>query len=202
MKAILYLYISLLVVFAACSSNQPKANKTFRIVENRSVVEWKGSAPTHFHKGTFQVTGSFETNGEGNITSGQFVIPIASIINTDLPEPAKNELINHLKSPDFFNLAQHPEASFRINNVLYEGEQKPDSNQVTVVGDFSMIGQTHPINFIASVIHEGDRISVEATFSINRLKWGMTSFSDPKAELYILPDVELKLHIQAEKTMH
>lgn len=189
MKAIFYLSISVFAAFTACSPKQPK---TFRIVEDRSIVEWKGSAPTHSHKGTFKVTGSFETNSAGNIMGGHFVIPITSITNTDLPAPAKDELLNHLKSPDFFNLAQFPEASFQISKVVPKG----DSSFIT--GDFSMIGQTHPISFTATVKQQKDKMEADATFTIDRLKWGMTSFSDPKAELFILPEVELKLHIESE----
>lgn len=54
-----------------------------------STIGWKGSAPDHFHLGSFEVTGGFNTTANAQIQNGQFVIPINSIQNFDLPDSIK-----------------------------------------------------------------------------------------------------------------
>jgi polyisoprenoid-binding protein YceI len=57
------------------------------------------------------------TTSNGHIKDGSFVIPIASIKNFDLPDEVKPQHLQHLESPDFFNMALHPNATFQITKV-------------------------------------------------------------------------------------
>lgn len=54
-----------------------------------STIGWKGYAADHFHLGSFEVTGGFNTTANGQIQNGEFVIPINSIQNFDLPDSIK-----------------------------------------------------------------------------------------------------------------
>lgn len=108
------------LVFAALLSGCNKDKKqsiTYKVNDGTSVALWKGAAPDHFHIGSFKVAGSISSKANGTIKDGSFVIPIASIENFNLPDPVKQQLLDHLKSPDFFNLALHPNATFRITKV-------------------------------------------------------------------------------------
>ncbi|SEW51838.1 YceI family protein [Chitinophaga arvensicola] len=198
MKLLHYVAAATLITLAACSHENSRS-RDFKVNENQSVIDWKGMAPTHFHIGTFNVSGVLETDKQGAITGGHFTIPIASITDTDLPDSLKIALLTHLKSPDFFNIALFPEASFRISSVTYDRSPKSDSNQVTIAGDFSMIGQTHPLRFPATIKAGGDYIQTRAAFKLNRLEWGMQSYNHPDSALYILPEVEIKLNIQSQR---
>ena len=107
-----------LVALAFTSCVKESKNETKYLVnEASSKIEWKGSAPDHFHLGKFNVKGSVITKPNGVIKAGDFIIPIASIDNYDLPDPVKHELLSHLKSADFFNMALHPNAAFNITKV-------------------------------------------------------------------------------------
>lgn len=195
MKMKIYHCSFALLLLAACSKSKTTAPTNFKVDEGQSAVEWKGSAPDHFHTGAFKVSGTFNTNDGGEVTAGSFSIPIASITNFDVTDPAtQKQLLDHLKSPDFFNLAIHPDAVFRITKVENQQETTSSAN-VKVTGDFTMIGQTHPISFPATILKQGDQISVQGVFKLNRLQWGMNSFSDPQGTLYILPDVDITLKI-------
>lgn len=191
MKINNYFKGGLLLLLAACSKKDDPIAQKFNVDESVSVAEWRGSAPTHYHTGSFKVKGSFQTNGTKQVTGGDFTIPIASIENFDLTGVPKTELLDHLKSPDFFNLALHPTATFHITKV-----EPGTNNRATVTGDFTMLGQKHPVQIPAKIVVEKDRLYVEGTFNLNRLTWGMNKYNDPAGTLYILPDVVITLKVQ------
>jgi polyisoprenoid-binding protein YceI len=182
----------------ACNKDQNSTGE-YNIDQDASVLEWKGIASDHFHTGAFDVTGQLHVQN-GAITGGNITIPIASISNDDLPDLLKVQLLTHLKGPDFFNVAVHPNAVFKLKKV--EKLRTADiaaatSNDYRITGDFYMIGQTHELSFPAKITLTRDSLQTVAAFKLNRLSWGMTSFNDPTKELYILPDVEIKLNIKA-----
>lgn len=189
------------LAFASCVKESNNETK-YLVNETSSKVEWKGSAPDHFHLGKFNVKGSVITKPNGVIKSGDFVIPIASIDNYDLPDPVKHELLSHLKSADFFNMALHPEAAFKILQVTpYSGG---DSLAIAganyrVSGNFTMLGETRQFSFPAKVSIIGDSLKTVADFTIDRTNWGMKSYSDPNGKLYILPWVNLHLDIRTAR---
>ena len=200
MKTKVYVALMAISLFTACSNkDEVIATTDFKADEETSTLEWKGSAPDHFHIGAFKVSGNLRTNGSGKITGGDFAIPIASISNFDLTDAATREqLLNHLKSPDFFNVAVHPNAKFHITKVEPYSNTTSSANTM-ITGDFTMIGQTHSIQIPAVIKTENNKISAEGSFKLNRLQWGMNSFNDPEAELYILPDVDITLKLNFKK---
>ncbi len=210
MKLIGFLMLITFFGLASCTQNEANlvAQKTtkeqetvfitaaeYQLNEELSTIEWKGSGPDHFHIGAFKAKGNLRTDGIGNISNGEFTIPIASITNFDLTQTeVREKLLNHLKSADFFDIAVHPNATFRITEV------EPyivvnNMAKVTLLGDFTMIGQTHSLRIPAVLKFDQGTITATGNFSINRLKWGMRNYSDPKSDLYILPEVELSLNL-------
>jgi len=193
--------LPLFAIMFSCQSEQDKVNN-YKVNETSSSVEWKGSTPDHFHTGSFKVSGDLNANENGMITSGSFTIPIASIDNFDLQDPAKKQLLDHLKSPDFFNLAIHPNAEFKLTKVeSYKGggENVVEGANYMLTGDFSMIGQTHSISFPAKITTNTDGLQLDAKLVLNRTQWGMMSYNDPAHPMYILPNVDLKLKLFTAK---
>lgn len=189
-----------LSIYAGCKDDQSDA-KIYAVNEKSSKIEWKGSAPDHFHVGSFVVQGHLSVDKGGRVNGGDFKIPIASIQNYDLPDEQKEQLLTHLKSPDFFNIAVHPNAEFHITEAGPYQSDDPDAAEdanYLISGSFTMIGQTHQISFPASITIEGAQLIARASFKLNRLKWGMTSYNDPEEPLYLLPDVEIKLKIMSD----
>lgn len=187
-------------VFLFGCSEKSSFKRDYVIDNTTSIIEWKGSAPDHFHLGSFTVTGRFNTTGIGQIESGEFVIPINSIKNFDLPDSIKPQLINHLLSADFFNAVLYPEAKFKIYQVQsYEGGDTSaiEGANYRIEGDFSMLGQTHQLSFAAKISNSEDTVRTEAKLKIDRTKWGMNSFTDPKQPLFILKDLNLQLDVRA-----
>jgi polyisoprenoid-binding protein YceI len=197
-KVLSFAFVALLAV--SCKKND-QASFAYEVTDT-SVAEWTGRATDHANQGLFEVTGSFTTTANGIIKEGKFVIPISSIDNYNLPEEVKPQLLEHLKSPDFFNVLLHPTAEFVITKVqLYSGgvEGAIEGANYLLTGDFTMVGQTHPVSFPARVAYAGQKVTAEATFKLDRTKWGMTSYSDPGQGLYIYPDVDMHLDIEATR---
>lgn len=198
MKKLLPLAL-LVALVSSCEKNKTE-KYNYSVNETVSTAEWKASAPDHFHVGSFKVTGSFTAGKNGVIKGGEFTIPIQSIENFDLPDSVKPMLINHLLSEDFFNVLMHPTAQFKMRSIVSYAQ--PDTGAVPnpnylMTGDFTMIGKTQGITFPCRITAVGDSIVSEAAFKLDRTKWGMNSYSNPDAELYILPDVNIHLKIRA-----
>ncbi len=192
MKSRFYPALIALLALLSCAQKKAPASATFKIDEDRSVIEWKGSAPNHFHTGAFKVSGNLQTDETGKIAGGDFSIPVNSITNSDLKEEGpRNQLLNHLKSADFFNVALYPEAHFHITGVDMNG----NNAATTITGDFTLLGQKLSLQIPARINMGTEEIYAESNFKLNRLKWGMNSFNDPNANMYILPDVDITLKL-------
>ena len=197
-KVLSFALVALLAV--SCKKND-QASFAYELSDT-SVAEWDGHASDHSNQGLFEVTGSFTTTSNGVIKEGTFVIPIASIDNYNLPEEVKPQLLEHLKSADFFNVLVHPTAQFVITKVQpYTGGVAGaiEGANYLLTGDFTMVGQTHPVSFPARISYAGQKITAEATFKLDRTKWGMTSYTDPSQGLYIYPEVDMHLDIEADR---
>lgn len=174
-------------------------NFSYALDEENSVVEWNGATAKVSHQGSFSVRSQGIDVVDGKIKGGTFVIPIASIKNFDLPKAVKPILLKHLKSKDFFNIALYPEASFTITEVnsldsLPKGAV--EGANAMVVGDFTMIGNTHSLSFPARIKFEREYLAVEAFFQIDRTKWGMKYATNPEKEKhYIYPEVDIHLKV-------
>ena len=120
--------------------------------------------------------------GRINGPAGQFMFddstPSKSSIN--LQVDAKNvdtnvdKRDNHLKSPDFFNVAEHPMISFKSTSV-----KKVNATTYDVSGDLTLLGKTRPITVKANDTGSGKdpwgkyRRGFETSFTIKRSDFGM-----------------------------
>jgi len=175
----------------------------YALDESKSVIEWSGASPNTSHQGSFAVTSPGIQVENNIITGGTFVIPIASIKNFDLPKTIKPVLLKHLKSRDFFNMALYPEASFALTQVvpLVQASTEGLAGANTLVtGNFTLLGQTHPITFPARIAVQDNGVAVEATFKLDRTKWGMTYAADPALKnRHIYPEVAIHLKLAATR---
>ncbi|MFN3149633.1 YceI family protein [Bremerella sp.] len=103
---------------------------------------------------------------EGKLTEITVVIDTASL-ETDI-----EKLTNHLKSPDFFDVRQNPEAKFASKSI-----EIGDDGTAKVTGDLTLLGETKSISFPAKV-KVGKDIALDAEFVINRVDFGMDYGTD------------------------
>ena len=133
-----------------------------------------------------KTTGKLEMDREKGMGSVEVVIDVASL-DTGF---AKRD--DHLRSPDFFNVVEFPEATFKSTRVTYKGEG------AEVVGNLTIKGITRSVTLNVAKINCGPNpfnkkptCGMNATGTIKRSDFGIT---------YGLPAVgdEVKLNIQIE----
>ena len=195
------LFFALLTAsFSACKKTDPQL-ANYQVNSTDSKIQWKGSAKDHFHVGSFDLEGNLTAVG-ATVTGGDFTIPISSITDDDLPDPLRQQLLDDLTSANFFNLVVYPQSKFHITAVVpYTGGDTsavPGANYL-VTGDFTMIGETHSQSFPAMISVTGDSVKSEATFKLDRTKWGMNIYTDTAQALYVYPGVDISLHVRAGK---
>ncbi len=133
------------------------------------------------HFGYSNVVGRF------NDLSGSFVFDQENVANSTVELVIKASSVDtnhqkrddHLRSPDFLNVEEFPEITFKSTKVEKTGE-----NTGKIIGDLTILGQTkpatldvtfntmkpHPIPFYKGVIVAG----FSARAKVNRIDYGMT----------------------------
>ncbi len=206
----------LLALVAGCKNDKTKAAKTGDAVDTKATptaaaknysiasgtINWTGAKLAYDHKGTLNVaSGVF--SAEGNmIKSGDFVIDMASLTNTDLAGDAekKAKLEGHLKSGDFFDVATFPKATFSITSVA---KAETDEANCMITGNLTMKGVSKSVTFPALVVAkaDGSLTAVSDKFKINRTDWGIkygSGISGAVADEAIGDDFTLQISLEAK----
>jgi polyisoprenoid-binding protein YceI len=101
----------------------------------------------------------------------------------------------HLRSPDFFNVAQFPTITFKSTAV-----KKVDAANYDVTGDFTLHGVTKSQTVRMEKIGEGkgpdgkQRIGFEGTFTVKRGEFGMNFMADKIGD-----EVRMTVAVEATK---
>ena len=150
-----------------------------------SSVDFIGSKVTGSHKGGFRkFAGELRAVNGQLADSGQKVVIDIGSIYTDT-----DRLTGHLKSPDFFNAAQFPTATFVTASIARKG-----TNSV-VTGDLTLHGVTKQISFPAKIDVSENGVDLTADFAINRFDFEIKY--PGKANDLVRKEVVLKLKIKA-----
>lgn len=157
-----------------------------------STVEWTGKKVTGQHNGTVDITsGSLVVDGD-QLVGGQFVIDLNTINDVDMEGEYKQKLEDHLKSEDFFDVANHPEATFEITAVTASTE----ASVFVVSGNLTIRGVTKNITFDAHVAELTETsANVKADFNIAREDWGVNYAG--QADDLISKEINFKINLVA-----
>jgi len=101
-------------------------------------------------------------------------------------------LAQHLKTPDFFDVAKYPKATF-ISTEIKPSSEKGATHLVT--GNLELHGVKKAITFPAKIEVTKDAVVVNSEFTINRKDFGMTYDSQT-----IRDEVVLKLAVRASRS--
>lgn len=160
----------------------------YLVTPKNSKIEFVGSKVTGSHTGSFEkFSGAIVFSGRPETSRVSINIDTTSI-TTDTPD-----LTKHLKSPDFFDVAKYPEATF-VSTEIKPGAEKGTH---TVTGNLNLHGVTKSITFPATIAVNPDAITVDSTFSINRKEFGI-NFAGA-ADNLIRDEVVLTLKVRGVK---
>lgn len=164
--------VILLVIIGFSTFTQ--AQTVVKIDLNKSVVNWSASYAFDFggHEGTVKIKeGALIKTGD-KFTGGSFVVDMNTIANTD--GDYSQNLVDHLKNEDFFEVDKYPTSGFEITNVTYH---KPNNTifgspvYIRVQGKLTIKGTTRPIHFEAE-INPANTV-IDGKFKIDRTIYGV-----------------------------
>ena len=173
------------IIFTACTPKNPEGEKAattdsaeetaaegteVALNISASKVIWTGSKVSASHTGDVALKSGSLFVKDGQLAGGNFVADLNTINDTDMQGEFKGKLEGHLKSPDFFDVANFPEATFEITSVTAGAE----AGTATISGNLTMRGVTKNITFPATVT-EATETSVKASadFNVLREDWGL-----------------------------
>jgi polyisoprenoid-binding protein YceI len=97
-------------------------------------------------------------------------VSIEMTIDADSLDTGNVTRDRHLRSADFFDIAQHPLVRFASTRV-----RDPGNGKLHVEGSLSAAGTVTPLNFDATVRAIGDTLEVEAATTVDHRAFGMSS---------------------------
>ncbi len=168
------------ILFGSVSFCQ--AGEILDLDANASKIEFVGKKTDGKHAGGFKKFTSKATVNHEEPEKGSLEIEIdtTSLWSDD------EKLTNHLKNPDFFDVRKYPKITFKSKAILTEKEEP----KAKIKGEMTILDKTVEIEVPCSVVIAEKSIEVDATFSIDRTRWGMT-YGEGKID----KDVDIKAHL-------
>lgn len=171
------------------ASSTSAAVEKYLIKPDTSKIEFDASKVTGSHHGSFEkFAGEIDYAGQPEKSHVKITIETSSVKADD---PG---LTKHLQTPDFFDVAKFPQATFESTEIKAGGDKGASH---TVTGNLQLHGVTKSITFPATIVVKPAEITVESTFSINRKDFGISYAG--AADNLIRDEVVLTLHIRAVK---
>jgi len=188
MKKVINSILILAVIVGSFAFTTPSKKE---VKASESTVNWSGSKITgKTHTGTLGLKSGFLEMDGANITGGEFVVDMTAMTSTDMEGEYADKLIGHLKSDDFFGVANHPTATLKINKT------KKTDDGYKVGADITIKGKTEHISF--TLVMHGDSASAKLSFDRSKfdVKYGSGSFFDNLGDKTISDTIELEVNLK------
>src|SRR2546423_15711885 len=177
---------------AAPESNtaKPAGGETLTITPENSKVEFVAAKVTRSHNGSFkQFSGTIDLlNSDPTQSVGSILIDSSSVVTDE------DDLTHHLKTPDFFDVARYPKATFVSTKIE---PSTANGATHTVTGNFDLHGVKKSISFPATIQITQTNVSVNADFAINRKDFNLNY--PGKADDLIRDGVVIKLMLNVPR---
>ena len=184
-KSVFSLVLAVVVGSTAFASTPVEVVKK-EVKTAESTVTWKGYKVTGSHYGTINLKeGALMFDGD-QLTGGEFVVDMTSLISTDLEGESKGKLEGHLKSDDFFGVANNPTSKLVFTSVKASGK-----NSYQVTGDLTIKGKTNPVTFDVSVYGNKATATMKVDRSKYDVRYGSGSFFDNLGDKTIYDEFDL-----------
>lgn len=175
----------------ATAANAESITYTMDPAHTQVVAQWNhfGFSNPTIHFGQIDGTVTYDPENV-EASSVQVTIPLSGM---DSGVEAFNE---HLRTADFFDIAQHPEVTFRSTSVKALG-----ADRMRVTGDLTMHGITRPVDLAVTVNGVGTHAMTgqpaagfDAEATILRSDFGLDMYAPTVSD-------EIKLRITTEATV-
>lgn len=180
--------ILLSVVLIGFSAGLANSQTKFTADTEKSTLNWLGEKVTGQHSGTVKLQSGSLTMKENKIVSGEFLIDMTSIKDSE----ANERLEGHLKSDDFFGVEKFP-----ASKLVLKGSDSFDKGSAVVRGELTIKGITNPVEFKAAMQKKDDGNYFFTNIVIDRTKYnvryGSGSFFDNLGDKTIYDEFKLKV---------
>ena len=170
----------------------------FAMDTDASAISWSGEKITgKNHQGDIRFKSGSLNFANGQLSGGSFKIDMSSIAVSDIKdEGSKAKLEGHLNSPDFFDTAKFPEASYTITEVIAR-----ENSSFEVKGDLTIKGITESVTSNILLTLNNNKIVGGGTMTFDRSKfdvrYGSGSFFDDLGDDLIKDNITIKLKVIA-----
>ncbi|MET0636943.1 MAG: YceI family protein [Chitinophagaceae bacterium] len=166
--------------------------KYIKIDKKESVITWKGSGPMGSHTGYVYVSQGELMIKNGELMGGAVEVDMSTIVGDD--HRNDNNLIDHLKNPDFFDVKKFPNSTIAITRVA------PINVEVKeITANLTIKGITHPVTFPARIEVKDSILEADARLVIDRTKWGVRynsgTFFDNLKDQAIADSIEFNIKV-------
>ena len=167
---------------------------------DKSELSWIGKElSTKIHTGSLNISNGIIQVGDDNSVSGNIKINMSTINVTDLQGRSKEMLEKHLRSADFFEVENYPEAQINFKSKSFNKLL----NQISFEGDLTIKDITNPISFNATLIESSPYLKANAILSFDRSKYDVRfrsgSFFENLGDKLILDDIDVNIKLVTEK---
>lgn len=171
---------------------------TFNIQTESSTVNWTGKKVLGLHTGTININNGFLSFDNDDLTGGEIVIDMTTIIITDIADKSLyKEFFDHLNNDDFFSVAQFKTSALKIT----KGDKVNDKYQI--LGDLTIKDITHPVKFTATIeiftdfLHALGEIKIDRT--LYNIKYGSGKFIPDLGDKLIYDEFVLQFKLVGQK---
>lgn len=162
------------------------------VTTSASTVTWAGTKIIGGgHNGTVGILKGKFTVVDSTISSGMIMIDMNTIANTDLEdEEQRANLVGHLSSPDFFDAATHPYATFTVTKHA-EGQ---------LAGNLELKGVSREISFPIRMSELDGKLAAKGSVVINRTEWGV-EYGSSLGDATLGDNMEIGFNLEASTEM-
>ena len=131
------------------------------------------------HLGFSNMRGTFDsTRGRITLDRTARTGTIEIVIDTGSIDTGYAKRDEHLRAPEFFNVAAFPTMTYRAGRILFDGERPSGAE-----GQLTLLGKTLPVNLTITSFHCGQNpvnkkqmCGADAVTTIKRSQFGMTTY--------------------------
>jgi polyisoprenoid-binding protein YceI len=170
------LIIGLFVLFVTIQCAQADSDTlTYQVDVEQSSLSWS----LDIHHGLVKLKSGVVKLQDNRIVDARVVVQMDSVSDQDITyELMRKTLQNILRSDVFFNTKKYPEASFELDQAT----PLPDG-RLLVQGDLTISGVSNCVQFKIRWHKKANTLVVKSEpFYIDRLRWGITSYSQHVAK--------------------
>ena len=184
-----------LAIFASAS-----VKRVYTIDPAQSKLKWTGRKIGGMHWGHVRLQQGQLEFQDANFVGGSFVVDMSSLDVQDIKKASSNkDLVDHLKSADFFNTTEHKTAQLKITKVTPTGK----GGVFDVEADLTIKGTSKGVKFQMTVSPSEGGIRGVSNLKFNRTHYGIkyksSSFFKNLGDKVIYDDVEVAAELVATK---